>query len=68
MTNIKIEVEFDIEDSWCANSKYEEEKEWFWNEVFPSSTILLHNNEIGDIISESEKFKIKEIIFNTKEK
>ena len=68
MTKIKIEVEFEIEDTWCANSIDKVEKDWFWDKVLPFSTILLFNHEIGDTISETGKFIVKEITFNTKEK
>lgn len=66
MTKIKIEVEFEIKDTWCANSKDKEERDWFWDYVIPSSTILLHNNDVGDTISETKKFIIKDIIFKQK--
>lgn len=65
MTRIKIEVEFDIDDVWCANSEDQEEKEWFWDEIIPSSTVLLHSNEAGDTISQTDAFIIKKITFNT---
>lgn len=66
MTKIKIEVEFEIEDTWCANSKDKEEREWFWDKILPYSTIFLHNNDVGDIISQTEKFIIKDITFKNK--
>jgi hypothetical protein len=66
MTRITIEAEFDIDDSWCANSKDQEEKEWFWEEVIPSCTLTLHSNEVGDTISQTDAFTIKEITFKSK--
>ena len=68
MTRIIVEVEFEIDDLWCANSKHQEEREWFWNYVIPSCNVILHSNEIGDTVSETETFDIKKITFNTKEK
>lgn len=68
MTRITIEVEFEVDDVWCPNSEDQEEKEWFWNGVIPSCMVILHNNEVGDIVSETESFTIKEITFNAKEK
>lgn len=64
MTSITIEVKFEVDDVWCANSADQEEKDWFWNEVIPSSTIILHNNEVGDTVSQTESFTIKEITLN----
>ena len=63
MTKIKVEVEFIIDDTvWCAASTDQDERDWFWNEVIPSSILLLHSNEVGDIISETTEFKITEVI------
>ena len=62
MTKIKIEVEFDIEDElWGANSRDFEERKWFWDTVIPTSILILHNSEVGDTISQTDKFTIKEI-------
>ena len=62
MTKIKLEVEFEIDDTvWCAASTDEDERDWFWNEVIPSCMLLLHSNEVGDIISETTEFKITEV-------
>lgn len=68
MTRIKIEAEFEVDDIWCANSPHKEEKDIFWNEIMPSSILILHNNEVGDTLSETESFVIKKITFNTKER
>ena len=68
MTRIKIEAEFEIGDTWCADSPHKEEKDWFWNEFMPSSILILHNNEEGETISETESFVIKKITFKTKER
>ena len=68
MTRITIEVDFEIDDAWSANSYDQEEKDLFWNEVIPTSMIILHNNEVGDAVSTSKSFTIKEITFNTKER
>ena len=68
MTRITIEVDFEIDDAWGANSYDQEEKDWFWNEVIPTSMIILHNNDVGDAVSTSKSFTIKEITFNTKER
>lgn len=68
MTKIKIEAEFEIKDAWCAASPDKEEKDWFWNEVIPSSILILHSNEVGDNVSETKSFVIKKITFKTKER
>ena len=68
MTRIKIEAEFEVEDTWCADSPDKQEKDWFWNEVIPSSILILHSNEGGDSVSETKSFVIKKITFNTKER
>ena len=68
MTRITIEVDFEIDDSWCANSANKEEKDWFWNEVLPHCIVILHTNDVGDTVSETNHFTIKEKTFNTKEK
>lgn len=63
MTKIKIEVEFNIDDNfWCANSKDPEEKEWFWKQILPEATLILHSNEVGDEIASTDEFKIKSTI------
>lgn len=59
MTKIKIEVEFDVDDNlWGATSEDPEEKDWFWNDVIKDSLIIFHSNDVGDSISETDKFKI----------
>jgi hypothetical protein len=68
MTKVTIEVEFEIEDSWCADSSNSEEKDWFWNEVVTQSTVMWFSNEAGDFISETPTFTIKQITINSKEK
>ncbi len=68
MTKIKIEVEFEVEDGWCANSSNSDEKKWFWDNVVPTSTVMWFSNEAGDFIAESKTFTIKEISFKTDEK
>lgn len=68
MTRITIEVEFEVDDVWCANSLDQEEKEWFWDEVIPSCMVILHNNEVGDTVSQADVFTIKEITFKSKYK
>ena len=68
MTKIKIEAEFEIKDAWCAASPDKEEKDWFWNEVIPSSILILHSIEDGDNVSETKSFVIKKITFKTKER
>ena len=65
MTRITIEVDFEIDDVWSANSYDQEEKDWFWNEVIPTSMIVLHNNDVGDTVATSKSFTIKQITFNT---
>lgn len=67
MTRIKIEVEFEIDDSWCANSEHQEEREWFWNDVIPSCMVVLHSNEVGDTISQTDSFTIKKISTTARE-
>lgn len=67
MTRIKIEVEFEISDSWCANSEHQEEREWFWNDVIPSCMVVLHSNEVGDTISQTDSFTIKKISTTARE-
>lgn len=63
MTKIKVEVEFEIDDDmWGSASTDQEERDWFWNEVIPSSMLLLHSNEVGEIIAETNQFKITEVI------
>lgn len=61
MVKVKIEVEFEIDDMWGANSSDQEEREWFWNETMPNSVILWHSNEVGDTIAETTLFTVKEI-------
>ena len=62
MSKIKIEVEFNIEDElWGANSQDFEEKKWFWDTVIPNSMLILYSHEVGDNISQTYKFTIKEI-------
>ena len=68
MTKIKIEVEFEIEDGWCANSSDADEKKWFWDTVVPASKVMWFSDEVGDFISETNTFTIKKITFNNKEK
>ena len=68
MTRITIEVDFEIDDAWSSNTYDQEEKDWFWNEVIPTCMIILHNNDVGDAVSTSKSFTIKEITFNTKER
>ena len=66
MTKIKVEVEFEIDDAvWASASTDQEERDWFWNEVIPSSMLLLHSNEVGEIIAETTEFKITEVINET---
>ena len=61
-TRIKIEVEFEIDDEmWGASSQDIEEKKWFWDIVIPTSVVMLHSAEVGDTISQTSKFTIKEI-------
>ena len=63
MTKIKIEVEFEIDDEmWGSNSTDIEERKWFWDTVIPTSVVILHSAEVGDTISQTSKFTIKEII------
>ena len=67
MTKIKVEVEFTIDDVvWGSASTDQDERDWFWNEVIPSCVVLLHSNEVGEIISESIEFKITEIANETR--
>ena len=62
MTKIKVEVEFEIDDEmWGAESQDIEEKKWFWDTVIPTSVVILHSAEVGDTISQTSKFTIKEI-------
>jgi hypothetical protein len=61
MTKIKIEVEFEIDETWTPNSEDQEEREWFWNEIIPSCMVILHSNEVGDTISEATSFTITQI-------
>ena len=58
---ILVEVEFEIDDIWSANSVDQEERAWFWNKVIPSCNILLHSNEVGDTVGETNTFTIKKI-------
>ena len=60
MTKIKIEVEFEVDDFWCAKSKDQEERDWFWKEILPNATVILHSNEVGDEIASTNKFTVKE--------
>jgi hypothetical protein len=62
MTKIKIEVEFEVDDFWCANSKDQEERDWFWKEILPNATVILHSNEVGDEIASTNELKIKSSI------
>jgi hypothetical protein len=63
MIKIKVEVEFEIDNElWGAESQDIEEKKWFWDTVIPTSLIMLHSNEVGDTISQTSKFIIKEVI------
>jgi len=63
MTKIKIEVEFEVDDSfWCANSEDQEERDWFWKEILPNATVILHSNEVGDEIASTNELKIKSSI------
>jgi hypothetical protein len=60
MTKIKVEVEFEVDDSlWGANSEDQEERDWFWKEILPEATLILWSNEVGDEIAQTNKFKIK---------
>lgn len=59
MTKIKIEVEFEVDDFWCANSEDQEERGWFWKEILPEATLILWSNEVGDEIASTNKFTIK---------
>ena len=62
MTRIKVEVEFEIDNEmWGAGSQDIEEKEWFWDTIIPTSVVILHSAEVGDTISQTSKFTIKEI-------
>ena len=61
MTTIKVEIEFDIDEIWCANSEDAEERDWFWNGVFPDCVAFLHSNDCGDTVAESQKIKILSI-------
>jgi hypothetical protein len=62
MTKIKVEVEFEIDDAvWGSASTDQDERDWFWDEVIPSSMLLLHSNEVGEIIAETTEFKITEV-------
>lgn len=62
MTKIKVEVDFEIDDEmWGAESQDIEEKKWFWDTVIPTSVVILHSAEVGDTISQTSKFTIKEI-------
>jgi hypothetical protein len=68
MTKIKIEVEFEVDDSlWGANSEDQEERDWFWKEILPSATLILHSNEVGDEIASTNNFTINENTEETKE-
>jgi hypothetical protein len=62
MTKIKIEVEFEVDDFWCANSEDQEERDWFWKEILPNATLILHSNEVGDEIASTNELKIKSSI------
>jgi hypothetical protein len=62
MTKIKIEVEFEVDDFWCANSEDQEERDWFWKEILPNATVILHSNEVGDEIASTNELKIKSSI------
>jgi hypothetical protein len=62
MTKIKIEVEFEVDDLWCANSEDQEERDWFWKEILPNATVILHSNEVGDEIASTNELKIKSSI------
>lgn len=53
---IKVEVEFEIDSSWCADSPDKEERDWFWDMVMPDAHLMLWSNEVGDEISNSDKF------------
>lgn len=63
MTKIKIEVEFEVDDSfWCANSEDQDERDWFWKEILPGATLILHSNEVGDEIASTNNFTVKETV------
>jgi hypothetical protein len=68
MTKVTIEVEFEVEDTWCADSFDPTEKDWFWKQVVPQSAVMWFSNEAGDFISETSSFTIKQVTFNTEEK
>ena len=54
---IKVEVEFEIDDTWCADSPDKEERDWFWKYVMPDAHLMLWSNEVGDEIAHSKEFK-----------
>jgi len=63
MTKIKIEVEFEVDDSlWGANSEDQDERDWFWKEILPGATLILHSNEVGDEIASTNNFTVKETV------
>ena len=54
MMKIKLKIEVEVEDTF--NFKDEEEKMWFENEVLiGDGTLILHSNEIGDIVGVVKK-------------
>lgn len=57
---IKIECEIEFDDNlWCSHND-KEEHEWFISLLEDGSTIvILHNNEVGDEIGHTTKFKYK---------
>lgn len=56
---IRLTLECEINDVWCSDDK--EERKWFKEQIFLSDNLYIHNNDVGDCLSENvivKKFKI----------
>lgn len=61
MAKIKIECEIEFnEDSWYSHAD-EEELEWFKSVLNDkeNTIVILHSNDVGDVIGETSEFKWK---------
>lgn len=56
---LKVEFEIEIEDGFWFDPDCQEETEWFMNMLNDKENTfaMLHSNEIGDSLGESDNFK-----------
>jgi adenosyl cobinamide kinase/adenosyl cobinamide phosphate guanylyltransferase len=52
---VSAEIEFD-EDLWYSHAD-KEEMDWFKSIMSDHTTLILHSNEVGDTICETNNFK-----------